>query len=312
MNEQNRFRFDYLRGTLPENLAYGHQVTLERYCGKRLKIFGRIQHGFPFQLEGDYANAGIADAEYPNFYWRKSDAELGIEKYGTGKHLFTGSPYIYLQNDAPRLEFPLPKKFNLVFLPHSLYWDPPGMVPIPGGLTQIPVEKIVQSAQLVSKHEPVFLVYGRDTVPLITDKIEKSGFRWFTLGDGLYSRRSQSTFLGTLRYLLRMSTEVMFHCTLSAMAYAAIEGRPIYFSDVRAGDSQDIPWTGYMNNEFYNQAEDGLGVKNKLSKAELSIRLEGEKISNGFMYVRQVEFLKKSLSRGLKRLTLQPSTQSEE
>lgn len=307
MSGQLRFRFDYLRGALPENLVYGHQTTLERYCGKKLRIFGRLQHGYPFELEGDYANAGIADAEYPNFYWRKSDADSAIKKYGSGTHLFTGAPYIYLQEDSPRLDFPLPYKFTLDFLPHSHYWHPPGMVPKSGGLVPIPVREIVQSAESISKHEPVFLIYYRDAIPRVTSEIEALGYKWFSLGDGLYNKVAQATFLGTLRYLIRMSTEVIFHCTISAMAYAALENRPIYFSDVRAGDTQDIPWSGYLENIFYEQAQVGLGVKGKLSNKELVDVLEGEKAFFYSLYTRQIEFMKKSARRGLERFGTRPA-----
>lgn len=120
--EQWKFRIDYLRGHLPENLAYGHQAVIQRYCGARIKIFGRLQHGFDFGFNPGMAGAGMSDNTYPNFYWDYRTAAQAQFEDKKGQHFFTGSPYIYLTDPSPnKTSIKFPKKSSLVVLPHSAF-----------------------------------------------------------------------------------------------------------------------------------------------------------------------------------------------
>jgi hypothetical protein len=107
------FRYQFLKGKLPENSAYGHSSILTDYCGldSAEPIFGRIQHGWG---EGSYWD----DDRIPSFVWSNRIYQNAIGKEFKD-YICIGAPFIYLDENWESISEN--RNHSLLVIPHSAF-----------------------------------------------------------------------------------------------------------------------------------------------------------------------------------------------
>lgn len=285
------FRYQFLRGDLPENDAYGHRGILSDYCSKghKIPVFGRIQHGWGV---GSYWD----DDRIPSFVWSKnienSARQLGFKNFFT-----IGAPFLYMkwhQNESK-----VSKKMPLLVVPHSTFTQP----------NRFTAKSFLRfSAKVLSEVEnkPRFLFYWKDLTPEIQTICEKLGITSLTAGDGIYGADKEA-FLYKVRSYINESSEVISGELGSTLFYAAYLGKKIRLLDQNANIAnlrkpiEEIIRSKNVSDEEKNAVcLEEIGLQQKKTPEEL---LEILGASNPLLSnKRRISFIYKSFSNLLLRI----------
>ena len=207
------FRFQYLRGDLLENRAYGNQAVLARACGVRteqLKIFARYQHGFGI-------SAYWPDDRIPSISWSKHVENAG-RRQGFFDIYSIGSPIIYFDSS----QFEITKftrnynNYSLCIAPHSVFNSDRNIFQsqdfksyFPGFDGENAIEFFAKKCLDESNYPPLVLLYYKDATPKVTLEFKRMGLEVVTLGDGVFDKTNQENYFNRLVELLIHSQEML-------------------------------------------------------------------------------------------------------
>ncbi len=200
------FRYQYLRGKLPENSAYGHSRILSDYCSASsiLPVFGRIQHGWG---EGTYWD----DDRIPSFVWNQTIVEFA-KTAGYKKYYAIGAPFIYLEFSEP-VVYPDRKKTSLIVLAHSTF----------NGKERFKLDEIKSViARLAgfANYDPVFMFYHKDLTMEIKEYLTITEIAYISAGDGIYGL-NRDDFLRRITQIILSSEEIILQEVGSMLFYSA-------------------------------------------------------------------------------------------
>jgi len=245
------FRIDFLRGKLDENFAYGHHDTLANYCGvdsKNLRIFARYQHGIG-------TSHYFPDDRIRNLVWSDEIRSDSVSR-GIQNNVPIGAPILYLPNKEPRefWEELRQRKFTLCLAPHSTFDSQADIFKSNDFLQYFPRFQgkdallfYAKSCIEQSQFKPIILLYYKDFTEQNRSEFLQLGISVVTLGDGIFDRNNQVTYLNKTVSILQKASEIMVSNVSTLWLYAGYLGRPISFNQDSAFQSQLMRVASFFN-----------------------------------------------------------------
>ena len=254
------FRFDYLRGDLAENRAYGNQSVLARACGVKtddLKIFARYQHGLG-------TSAYWPDNRIPSLAWSTHIVDAGWQK-GFRNIYAIGAPIIYYRHQTSEHFNLKKKKYSLCIAPHStfdakqdIFHSNYFQYHFPDYRGNQHLVYFAQKCLYESNFPPLILLYYKDATHNTISQLEGMGIEVLTLGDGIFDTVNQDNYFDRQYNLLLNSQEILVCNTNTLWVYGGYLGkkiRPLSNSNFKNGlkrVSEFFDKTDPESNNFFN------------------------------------------------------------
>lgn len=300
------WRADFLRGHLAENKAYGHHANFAKYCGSttdELKIFARYQHGLAL-------SSYWPDERIKSMAWSKAVVDLS-NKNGIKNISTVGAPILYHDGAFVR-EQKMHKEFTLCVAPHSVLSADKSVFHSEEFNNHFPSFKGTNAIDYFAKlclsqstFQPKVLLYYKDYTKTIVSDFLSNGIEVTTLGDGLFDKRVQETYLDQTMSLLNSASEILLTDTNTLWSYGLYLKKPIKRFEESIFDENLARLNSYFkyeSNVEHKIVYDLLGVEYRKSKEEL---YEIFGISSQLSTLsRRVTFLFQSAKNGLRKMAL--------
>lgn len=273
------FRWDFIKGQLPENHAYGHHALFSRYCEREprdLKILARYLHGFDYSAFWD-------DDRIRSLVWSRRSVE-SAEELGLRNFYAIGAPIIYLdkreEEDQSISEFRKRGHGKTICIaPHSIFTDVNNIFEsnhfdyyFPSLNKKNRLKYFVDSCKDQAAFDPLVLLYYKDYTEEVIKQFENFGIEVVTIGDGLYNKSDQRYFVEKTVALLESCNEVLVCDTNTTWAYAGFLKIPIkvfkqsiFDTNIKAVCRHN-DGLSLSNPNFFNNL---LGLENKKSPNDL-------------------------------------------